>query len=158
MDGIVNSIHSIIHWHSLPYSSRYQVDQLENLFLIGGGKFQITYNLLCPYLLPDSLDSLVDDGVQYRFVSHLPYQDAINEFNKNKTLALCCMPLGTLVNHLTYGQAKAIAKMHSVFIAYKAPIATILHTLNEHLCSKHCYDNLFVLKRIATDKDLEPGS
>jgi hypothetical protein len=117
-----------------------------NAMLVGGGKSHITYGMLHSYLLPNGPNSNTDDNTQYRFVSHMLYQNTIEAASQNSDLLLCCMPLGSIINHLTLGQAKSVAKSHGMFVAYKAPLRIILNTLKGHLCSKHCYDNIFVFK------------
>jgi hypothetical protein len=119
-----------------------------NAMLVGGGKSHVTYGMLHSYLLPNGPNSNIDDSTQYRFVSHMLYQNGIDAASQNSDLLVCCMPLGSIINHLTLGQAKSVAKSHGMFVAYKAPLATILNTLTGHLCSKHCYDNVFVFKPV----------
>ena len=119
-----------------------------NAMLVGGGKSHITYGMLRSYLLPNGPNSNIDDSTRYRFVSHMLYQNAIDAARQNSDLLVCRMPLGSIINHLTLGQAKSVAKSHGVFVAYKAPLATILNTLSSHFCSSHCYDNVFVLKPV----------
>lgn len=75
------------------------------------------------------------------------------ELAKNdKSLVVCCMPLAAVINHLTLGQAKLIAKIH-VFIAHRAPLATIAQALVGHQCLQHCYDNVFIFKPVTLIKE-----
>jgi hypothetical protein len=49
INWLFESIYSIPHW----YGYKCYESQFENLMYISGGKFQITYKILRPYLLPD---------------------------------------------------------------------------------------------------------
>jgi hypothetical protein len=59
----------------------------------------------------------LDDDILYQFISHVPYQNAIELTKENKSFIVCRMPLAAIVNHLTLGQAKSVAKIHGVFTA-----------------------------------------
>jgi hypothetical protein len=118
-----------------------------NPMLIGGGrKSHITYGMLRPYILLNSPDANIEDSIRYHFVSHIPHQNAIDAASQNSELLVCRMPLESIIEHLTIHQTKSVAKIHGAFVAYKALQPSIIKTLAGHLCSKHCYDNVFVFK------------
>jgi len=136
------SVHSITHWYGYNYQTSHLVD---SPILTGAGKCTITLATLRPYLLSNiSNPSPSIDEIQYSFFSHVPYQDAIDIVNRKKDLIACRMPLCSFASYLNLRQAKAVAKMHGVFVAWKAPLGTILLALTEHQCSNHCYDNVSV--------------
>jgi hypothetical protein len=105
----------------------------------------MTLATLRPYLLSNISNPSIDE-IHYSFLSHVPYQDAIDIVNKKKDLIACRMPLCSFASYLNLRQAKTIAKMHGVFVAWKAPLGMILHALVEHQCSNHCYGNVSVFK------------
>jgi hypothetical protein len=123
-----------------------------NPMLVGGGrKLHITYGMLCPYILLNGPDANIEDSIRYHFVSHIPHQNAIDTTSQNSELLVCCMPLGSIIEHLTIHRTKSVAKIHGAFVAYKALQPSIIKTLTGHLCSKHCYDNVFVFKPALDD-------
>jgi Helitron helicase-like domain at N-terminus/PIF1-like helicase len=140
---ISESIHSLSHW----YGCTCQAGMFHTTpNFIAGGKFQLTYKHLGPYIVT-GCSSVQDDDTLYRFVSHIPYQTAMDLAKDNKTVIVCRIPLDAVSNHLTLGQAKSIAKMHGVFVARRAPLATIVNALVEHQCYRHCYDYVYVFNQ-----------
>jgi hypothetical protein len=139
---ISESIHSLSHW----YGCACQAGMFHTTpKFIAGGKFQLTYKRLGPYVVTGcSSAGVQDDDTLYRFVSHIPYQTAMDLAKDNKTVIVCRMPLDAVSNYLTLGQAKSIAKMHGVFVACRAPLATIVNALVEHQCYRHYYDYVYV--------------
>ena len=120
--------------------------------LYGGGKFQLDYKTLGPYVLDNQL-LLPENKVPYKFVSHIPYYDAINSTKNDPSFVICRMPLGAIAHYLTTGQAKTIAKTHGLFIPRGAPLATIVAMLISHQCSELCYNNVCVFKPITITKE-----
>lgn len=136
------SVHSITHWYGCNCQTSHLVD---SPILTGAGKCKMTLATLRPYLLSNISNPSIDE-IHYSFLSHVPYQDAIDIVNKKKDLIACRMPLCSFASYLNLRQAKTIAKMHGVFVAWKAPLGMILHALVEHQCSNHCYGNVSVFK------------
>jgi hypothetical protein len=137
------SVHSFTHWYGCTCQTGIFTTMPD---FTGGGKFQLTYKLLCSYVITSCAD-IQDDNTSYQFVSHVPYQTAIELARNHQTLIVCRMPLGAVTNYLTLGQAKSIAKMHGLFIAHRAPLAIIVNALVEHQCSSVCYDNVYLFKQ-----------
>jgi hypothetical protein len=130
--------------------SETEVDKIPvatNPLLVGGGsKSCITYGMLCPYILLDSPDAKIDENMPYHFVSHILYQNVLDAASKNSKLLVCSMPLVSIIEHLNKSQTKSVTKIPGAFVAYNAWQPSIINTLAGHLCSKHCYDNVFVFK------------
>jgi hypothetical protein len=141
------SIHSISHWYGCTCQTGIFATTPD---LHGGGKFQLTYKILSPYMLTNALSPPTEEA-QYRFVSHVSHQAAVETVKNNKSLIICRMPLGAIATYLTLGQATSIAKTHRLFVARGAPLTTIVNMLVQHQCFAHCYDNVYIFKPIATD-------
>jgi hypothetical protein len=148
LKSIYESLHSLSHW----YGCTCNIHNTPCKF-IGGGKFQLTFQVLCSYVITSCLHSLPDNNCLYHFVSLVSYQNAMELAKKDKSLIVCRMPLAAVTNYLTLGQAKSIAKIHGVFVAHCAPLATIVQALIGHQCLQHCYDNVFIFKPVASTKE-----
>src|SRR5882757_8127116 len=107
--------------------------------------------MLHTYILLNRPNANIKDSIRYHFVSHIPHQNVINAASQNSGLLVCRMLLGSIIEHLTISQTKSVAKIHGVFVAYKALQPSIIKTLTGHLCSKHCYNNVFVFKPALDD-------
>ena len=144
------SIHSIRHWYGCNCQTSHPVD---SPLLTGAGNCTISLTTLQPYLLTNISNPPMDE-IQYSFSLHAPYEDAINIVHKKNDMIACRMPLCSIASYLNMKQAKAVAKMHGIFVAWKAPIGTILLALVEHRCSSHCYNNVSVFKVQSAKTDL----
>jgi hypothetical protein len=148
----MDSIHSISYWYSWsPVSeSKKHSDKGGG----PGGKFEITYNMLQPYVLSSS--SSCSNDACYKFVSHISYQQATELSRSKANYLICRIPLEGVAYHLTLGQAKAIAKVHGVFIPYRASLSIVINSLIKHRCSHICYDNVFVFNPLVSKKPSQP--
>jgi hypothetical protein len=143
------SIHSITHWYGCNCQTSRLVD---SLLLTGAGNCTISLTTLHPYLLTNISNPSIDD-IQYSFFLHAPYEDAIGMVRKEKNMIACRMPLCSVASYLNIKQAKAVAKMHGIFVAWKVPLGTILLALVEHQCSNHCYNNVSVFNILSAKAD-----
>jgi hypothetical protein len=150
LSWLMDSISSISHWYH--WDPSLKQTQSTNLH-IGGGiteKSILTYNLLKSYVL--GLPSFCSDDARYKYISHLSCQEAMSIVKNNTTYLVCRIPLEGIAPYLTLGQAKAIAKIHSVFVPYRAPLSIVLDMLVKHQCSTLCYDNVFMFKPASVQK------
>jgi hypothetical protein len=119
--------------------------------LYGGGKFELEYKALHPYVLDNQLT--LQDEIPCKFIAHSSYNDAMEAMKKNSALIVCRMPIGAIAHYLTISQAKTIAKVHGLFVARGAQLTTIVAGLVSHQCSLHCYDNVYIFKPNASLKE-----
>jgi hypothetical protein len=98
------SIHSISHWYGCTCQTGIFATTPD---LHGGGKFQLTYKILSPYMLTNALSPPTEEA-QYQFVSHVSHQAAVETVKNNKSLIICHMPLGAIATYLTLGQATSL--------------------------------------------------
>ena len=114
LSWLTDSISSITNWYHWDPSLK-QSQSINSH--IGGGvteKSILTYNLLKSYVL--NSPSSCSDYARFKYISHISYQEATSIVKNNTTYLMCRIPLEGIVYYLTLGQAKAIAKIHGVFV------------------------------------------
>jgi hypothetical protein len=134
-----DSYHSMSHWYGCECQSSCKDNRgLNSSNRVGGGKWDFKYSDLVGYASSLAHTNTLGVNAPYRFVAYVCKQDGEKKVNTNPLLLLCRIPLYILVNHLTLGQARDVARSHHVFIASRGSLSNVQNLLAEHVCTDKC--------------------